>query len=333
LKTIFNRLSQDHKSSDIRICLEYVFGKAASTPNANELIKWLGAFSADNNIKPYFLQGEHPIDIAIKANTNSNLMPLIDLFVKPEKRVLSSFIEEAIRNKNNEALIILLDNQVHEKIGNQPLMRWAIEADNIEAIKILIKKGICSANAPVQGRAPLSEAIILSNFEAIRTLLSLGADPNLPKPFSKDAQISVTPMDYLARYVSPEIRMKILKIFAECGIKVNADFATRIKRNGKPPVLFISELVDIQDIETIKYLKEELGFNLDQIVAYTSVREKKGTLVHIAIDNRKLESFKGLVELGANLNVYADGKTPLDLITSDPSYDGFRDYLRSLING
>jgi ankyrin repeat protein len=327
LKAILSRKSRQPTNCDL---FDSALNQAAATPDANSLIEWLVA----NYSHPGFMTFErgHPINSAIQAGANSNLKKLIDLLIVQRRKdyINPSPIGVAISSHNHEALVILLENNVHKMLSTpfaEDPIYLAVQARNPDAIKSLVNKGGCSVNHGINRLMPLSHAIKSyrsGDSETLKALLLVGADPNIPD------QDGYTAMKYISD-LPPYHRKEILKTFVESGRKLNTNPLAIIRNKSRRPFieyLLINDSSHSLDIELLTLLKQ-LGVDLNQ----PSLNERGETVAHMAVRLKRLESFKALVQAGVSLNTYANGKTPLDLITPDSSYDGFRDYLRSLIDG
>jgi ankyrin repeat protein len=83
----------------------------------------------------------------------------------------------AVRHGNLETIIFLLDHGADIELNN-PLI-WAVQANRIDVVKLLITRGARVNAANTSGRRALDEAISLKRPDIAELLLKNGANPNL----------------------------------------------------------------------------------------------------------------------------------------------------------
>ena len=110
------------------------------------------------------------------ATTNSNLMPKLDEAKRPvwsmAKLGLLAPLEQIVTTRKSEL-------SETEPGSNYTSLHWAILANQIDILKILIEKGNMSLEKTNRyGRTPLHFAVIYNNIPAILALLSYGANLN-----------------------------------------------------------------------------------------------------------------------------------------------------------
>lgn len=108
------------------------------------------------------------------ATTNSNLMPKLDEGKRPvwsiAKLGLLAPLEQVVTTRKSEL-------SETESGSNYSSLHWAILANQIDILKILIEKGNMSLDKTNRyGRTPRHFAVIYNNIPAISALLSYGAN-------------------------------------------------------------------------------------------------------------------------------------------------------------
>jgi hypothetical protein len=178
--------------------------------------------------------------LALQKKDIAGLLRLLDSGISPNLVARrKSLLQQAIQNKQNDAVILLLRNgalPVHSH-GSYNAIDTAVESGNIEAIRALAAAGGSMNEPNLYGLSPLLTACRNNNTTMIRELVSLGADME-----AVDAQ-GRTPLHYVTKLNLPQIVAVLIGLGANINAKTleegNSPLMIAVMYNNKKLTEFL----------------------------------------------------------------------------------------------
>eukprot|EP01132_Coremiostelium_polycephalum_P002194 gene2194-2700_t len=302
----------------------------AAKSNKNEAITLLLEKKADVNLKDK--DGNTPLHLAI-INKNEQAVRLLLLEEKTDVNTRdnsnSTPLHSAIIH-NMEVVAALLLNQ-HAAINarnndRKTPLHWAVEANNSALQKLLVRNGAAVNIQDNNGCTPLHIVVKKKNEEAITSLLGYGAAINIQ---DKDGH---TPLHIAVKNKDQNTTKLLLRNHADVNKKDHQGYTPlhiAIKNQDKKMVILLLEKNADVNAQRHYYLYDETPLSLaakpwnTEIIESLLVQgknvqvntlDKDGkTPLHRAVENKKLNIVKLLLENGANVNIPdRDHNTPLN---------------------
>lgn len=250
-------------------------------PNGNNPLHYaIFAKETQNKLKIFELIFSCRPQLLIKEN-NSKQTPLYYIHNYPI--ILKSLF--IVNNKKN--FEIKSDNDIPTNPRLIKLLICAINNNNLDEIKKLIKSGISINQKDDKGYMSLMYAANMLDTEIINFLLENGSDPNINDNYGTNSCIHLVSRQ---KYKWADEKIKeVLKQFISKG----ANIYNKTKEKGYNVFMFS---VAYGYLETVKLL---LNYNFD-------INERdfeEFTPLHLAIVNSQPEIVKLLLESGANINL------------------------------
>ncbi|MCL4361342.1 ankyrin repeat domain-containing protein [Candidatus Dependentiae bacterium] len=300
------------------------------------LLKW---GDSPNRYSCYFDKEASALYIAASLNRANIVKKLLDRGADDPFRYhyVRDPIEIARVKGHKDVLEVFDDWQNKDK--NSLRLFEAIEENDLLKLQFFLKKHFIKPNVTNKdGETPLHVAIRLYNFEAIRYLLSYGADITI-KNKNKQTPVDYAPMRQDALPILFEAlrpmrvffmslghrNLAYLKDFCDRGLLFDFEKYkklhyklllewTKFLIHNKTPDVFLSDFADHPLIEAINFGFEDIVQLLLQNGADPNVKsgfDSQASALYLAVFFANANIVKMLVSAGANVN--PDGKSPMQL--------------------
>jgi uncharacterized protein len=241
----------------------------------------------------------------------------------------SSEVADAAMKGNKDALRTLLQRKADvnaPQVDGTTALHWAVRADDMETVDLLIRAGAKVSAANREGATPMQMAALNGNAPMIERLIKAGADPNAPLSKFGDTALMLA-----SRTGKPDA----VKVLLDHGAQVNAkeswgDTTALMWAVSESHPDVVKILIDHKaDVNArSKFVPSATGRGFEGATPVVSKpnqpeEHSSGLLTPLMFAAREgdVESAKLLVAAGADINVTGgDGKDALGLAIFNGSY-------------
>jgi ankyrin len=243
----------------------------------------------------------------------------------------SSDVADAVMRGKKDVLRSLLQQKANvnaPQIDGTTALHWAVRADDLETVDLLLKAGAKVSTANREGATPIQLAALNGSARMIERLVKAGADPNTPLSSYGDTALMMA---------SKAGKADAVKVLLDSGAKVDAretwgDTTALMWAVSESNHAVVRMLIDRgADVNVrSKFVPSATGRGFEGATpvaarANQSIEENaSGSLTPLMFAAREgdLESARMLVAAGAEINVRGgDGKDALGLAIFNGGYD------------